>query len=435
MKTKIKKRIVDTRAKYKEELFPSMTQPLREALDGGREPSRRDVEFNRVRKKALFADEISTRSDGITKKINNDRFSLRALLCDEEAYAFMREMALTQDKKVRQALLFLREYGLLIKMGYFEMRAPVDTSPIIVFALKHVSSYEIRQAISSGDYRPLIKGLMLRVEKEIEWVKPLLRDFVESHFFAKKARLSSSPEKRTSPCEEEKMQKGTEGGELILFSMNVEKEVKLKKIRKIEKKRESLEVATQKEKRRKNLVQIAEFLVPTLKIVGLLIPCLALTAIPGVGFLLSLACLVLLGTAAFTYYMVPIYKKEKRCQDSLKEERWEEEEVFLQNLESPELKCERRKTAAPKTEKRATESAFMHQMPPSPKDIKTSLGGGQWLAEDRKRREQRAANDKVSQPYKDNDLHPCLPNMGICILSITQLHDRLLFPQSSLSRP
>ncbi len=420
MKTKIKKKTVVLQKKCESDLFPSMIQPLKEILDGRDEPSRREVAFRRARKKALSADE---RREKITTKINRDRLSLRVFLCDEEAYALMREMALTQEKKIRQALLFLREYSLLIKAGSFEMRAPVDTSPIIVFALKHVSSDEIRQAISSGDYRPLIKGLMLRVERDIELVKPLLRDFVESHFFEKKARLSSFPQKRTSSCEEAEMQGNTESCELVLFSMNVEKEeaqldrtklnrTKQDKAKKPEKKMDTLPTPTPpaKAKRAKTLLKVAGLIVPALKIMGFLIPCLALAAIPGVGFLLSLACLVLLSSAAFTYYMVPHHKKEKKEEIFLKEEKLGSKAAFSPNTESQEGKQDSRKTAAPKTEKMARISPFMHETPPSPKDIKTNLSGGQWLKEDRKRREQGAANDKVSRPSKDNDSHRCLPN-------------------------
>lgn len=423
MKTKIKKRTVDTQQKCESDLFPSMMRPLREILEERHEPGRRDAAFHRVRRKTLSANEGQEKT---MTKMNGDRFSLRVLLCDEEAYALMSKMALTQEKKVRQALLFLREYSLLIKRGSFEMRVPVDTSPIIVFALKHVSSYDIKEAISSGDYRPLIKGLLLRVEREIELVKSLLRDFIESHFFKtnfhkEKAHLSSFPEKRIPLCEEAEIQRNTESCELIRFSMHVEKEevklhrtklnrTKQDRAKKPEGKIDALSESKSKAKRAKTVLKVAGLIVPALKIVGFLIPCLALAAIPGVGFLLSLACLVLLSAAAFTYYMVPSYKKEKKEENVLKEEKWEEAEAFSPSAESQEGKRERRKIVTPKTEKMMTESAFMHETPPSPKDLKTSLGGGQWLKEDRKRREQRAANDKVSPPYKDKNPHPSFPN-------------------------
>ncbi len=424
MKTKIKKRQGDTPQKYESELFPSMTHPLREVLDARHDLRQKNLECERVERRGLFADEVSKRDYKITTRINRDNFSLRAILCDEEAYAVLQQMAERREKKIRYALLFLRYYSLLIKNGYFEMGYPKDASAIIIFALKHVpSSCEIKEGISSGDYRPLMRALLLKVEKEIEFIKPLLKDFVQSDFFKKKshrqsAHLASITEKWTASCEEGKKRRRIENdGELTRFSIEMKKEeAKTENPEPEEEKDNASRTFPQKAKRGRRILEMAGLLISALKIVGILIPCLALTAIPVFGFLLSLISLVILGAVCFTYYMAPHYKEEKQDKQSQKKAR-EEEEVSVQNRSSQHVVKEgvvraKQKTTSFKTEKMVIASPFMDNIPPSPKDIKPSLGGGQWLKEDRKRREQSAANDKVSRHYKDNGVYQSFPNIN-----------------------
>lgn len=377
---------------------------LREIIEHMDEGSEEEIKLKEIYEQAekvnLFANEVMRKTDKRTTHINCDPFCLREQLAEDEAYAVIAEMAKGRGREMRRALRFLREIGILARKNHFAMGGFEDKMAVSAFALKYMGAREVKACMQWGKHEVLMETLMFKVQKDLELVEPILRQFVGSEYFITRASLqllARETEGQYQSRLENRVSRGSECIELFL----IEKEDR----KQLEQRRLNPNPSATSIRDKKNKASSA------LKALAWIAPFLILTAIPFVGIFFPLIGFIVLGSARLLYCLVECMEEDKI--------KYRENEGLILNKriavnDSVNGKPEnsRKNQHISISKRRAAEKLPLDNADEANKEVlimpsyladrkrpgsairrHSGLGAGRWLEEDRERREKGDEND------------------------------------------
>ncbi len=359
--------------------------------------------------------------------INKDPYCWRKLFCDSEWMKGLQAIVRQEFSENREDLQFLMELSRLLEEGIFsnekQMGKVIDTAKIIPFG--------VRYSLGLTD-DAILEALPSKVREAFERLRPALRMWVNSERFKILSPLALKPNE-SSQSYEGRIKQQAKHGEALSFYLyeRTEQNEEIKKWRPTRPRSEiSPEVPINHEKKKGKRV---------LKVLGLIAPFLILAAIPFVGPIFPLIGFILFGAVGFSYWIEPenkkIDRKQPRKSDGLSRNKStiandvvnDSKEKVKEKLQSGITIGNRRSTENMNTvdltsklagkepifvsdnhkgEELAITSHFASDKPIRPPvNVNACLGGGRWLAEDRKHRERLAENDefKMSSPISASE--------------------------------